>query len=174
MHREINQQPGCQGLADEPNVASSPLLDTEPARRGLPWGEVAKLAEKVAGRRKQDRVPWGGQRKKGTFRVGLGKVASAFPREEAVRGGQPRMLSPKLCRERSFSIFRALSSHHTGSSPRIYQIFNLQTGKLWVRDCEGPKSRAKGRACIQVSRHSALSPTPQALAPPYLPLAVVL
>lgn len=53
---------------------------------------MANLAEKVAGGRRQDRVPKEGQERTGTFIVGLGKVASAFPREETMDGGQCLML----------------------------------------------------------------------------------
>lgn len=63
---------------------------------GLPQGEMPKLAEKVAGGRRQDRIPWEGQERKGTFIGGLGKVAIIFPKEEAMDGGQFEALFTKL------------------------------------------------------------------------------
>lgn len=134
--------PGACGQARRGQQRSA--LGHRACSAGLPWGEVAKLAEKGAGRRKQDRVPWGGQRRKGTFRVGHGKVASVFPREEACMEDSSGHC-PQNCLEPSFGIGGALSGHHTGSSPPICQVFSLQMGKLWGKGREGAESRARAR-----------------------------
>lgn len=82
---------------------------------------MAKLAEKMAGGRRQDRVLWEGQGRKGNFIGGLGKVAIIFSKEEALNGGQFEALFQKL---QSFSICKVLyHSHHTDSALQLCKIF---------------------------------------------------
>lgn len=106
---------------------------------------MGKLAEKVAGRARKYRVLWGGQRRNSTFKVGLENMASAFPRADAMDGGQFRSIVHKtvtniraLAFARHFSIVATLTPH----SKSTRYLF-LQIGKLRFKDWEGAKVMAK-------------------------------
>lgn len=105
-----------------------------PALRGHPWGAVGRLAEKVTGRRRKDRAPWGGQRRKGTFTRGFRKVASPFPKEAAATEDSLGHCPQGCSQDQSFRIYKhfpivaTLNPHCNSVRYLLLQIWKLRLG----------------------------------------------
>lgn len=72
-------EPGCQEFADKPNMARLWTLGHRDRSAGVSRGKAARLAEKAAGWRKQNRVLWEGW-EKGHLQRQLWECGQPFPK----------------------------------------------------------------------------------------------